>query len=482
MRQRIVISVVHTFTIFLIFIIIASVAYSGPGNDVRKARVRRNIPNQAIICMGPGKSVIKYMREIKGSIVKSIPGRNTYLITFPDSLAVDKVVGRLHRKGDVILAQPNYVLNLPEVENLDDFSPDGDKPVYSAGTSPGPYYGQQAAGGSGIDSAGLLATGENVVAAIIDNGIDFTHPLFDSSFENNGYDFVDNDSNASEESGDMFGHGTFVSGLVKLIAPDCKLVPLRAFNESGVGTCFDISDAIYRAISDSVDIINMSFSTDQSDTLLAEAVTDARLAGITLVSSSGNDSSHLATYPAAYTGVIAVSAIDSTEYLTSWSNHGSYIDVCAPGKDVYSSLPGQYQWGTWSGTSFAAAQISGICALIIELRPNYGGSDVDSHVRLTARKNLLWGTVTPPDSSYGYGCGNPYRATLYLRRGDVDGSGLVDSLDIDYLSDYINKGGPAPIPIYQLGDVNCSGTINTLDVSYIVNYLYSGGPAPGCIY
>ena len=80
-----------------------------------------------------------------------------------------------------------------------------------------------------------------------------------------------------------------------------------------------------------------------------------------------------------------------------------------------------------------------------------------------------------------YGLASAFRAVKYLRRGDVDDSRTIDSLDVDYLLEYLNNNGPDPIPIYDLGDVDCSGSINMVDVNYLINYLDSSGPAPGCL-
>ena len=470
--------------LFLIFIIIQHASGDKPGRpetDLRGGRpdfAGAVVPNQVIIRTDAAEAIGGLLPRIEGVILKKIRDRNIFLVSLPAHFPVERVAWALNRMGGVRSAHPNYIIDLPEVDQISESFPDQNNPVYVSGVSPMSYY-EQTEGGA--DSANMLATGSDVVVGIIDNGVDFSHPLFDSAFADSGYDFVDSDGDPSEEAGDLLGHGTFVTGLVKLVAPGCQLIPYRAFDEDGIGSCYSVVQAIYQAISDSVDIINLSFSTTTSYSSIEDAVTAAYQAGIAMVASSGNSNSPYPIYPAAYTGVIAVSAVDTLEYKADFSNYGDYVDVCAPGVQVYSSLAGDYDWGTWNGTSFSAPQVGGICALILDLKPDYSGTDVESHVRLTAATELQWGTVTPPDSAYGYGLASAFRAVKYLRRGDVDDSRTVDSLDVDYLLEYLNNNGPDPIPIYDLGDVDCSGSINMVDVNYLINYLDSSGPAPGCL-
>ncbi|PKK84967.1 MAG: hypothetical protein CVT49_00045 [candidate division Zixibacteria bacterium HGW-Zixibacteria-1] len=470
------------FVFLFILLIFLTIQNSFAVNENKNLSHKASVPNQVILCLEKGRSAHEFLSDIRGKVIKDLPRQNILLIDFPGNTPVEKVSEAFGRRGGVVFAQPNYLCGLPEINTQDDYLPDANNPVFIAGISPGPYYNQQATNSSGADSANLLSTGTGVIVAVIDNGIDFNHPLFSGLADSTGYDFVDNDGDPSEETGDMLGHGTFVSGLIKLVAPDCSLMPYRAFDESGIGDSYAIAQAIYRAIDDSVDIINMSFNMYISNSAVETAVAAARQAGITMVASAGNDSCSVTSYPAAYAGVITVGAIDSLDYLAGYSNYGANLDVVAPGVMVYSALHTQYEsdWGYWSGTSFAAPQVSGGCALILGLKPSMEGDSMEVFIRETAENDLLWGTVVPHDSLYGYGRDDVFRSAICLCRGDVDHSGLIDSLDYNYLINYLNYGGPAPIPINEIGDVNCSGIINNLDVSYLINYLNHSGPPPCC--
>nr|MBN2276427.1 S8 family serine peptidase [candidate division Zixibacteria bacterium] len=481
----------------LLFLFVSLVAFPWHNGEAGQRDVIQihpaAIPGQAIVNLEAAKSVHDLAGDIDGRVLKSDPcKKNIYLISFPRDYTFDEIRDALKHNSGVISVRPNYRVALPEVNQGSDIFPDQSNPIYLEGSSPSAYYEQQSEGNVGSDSANMLATGRDVVVGIIDNGVEYYHPLFiyidsitsdttlDSTFADMGYDYVDDDSSAAEETGDAYGHGTFVTGIIRLVAPNCRVIPYRAFDDDGVGSSFDVSSAIYQAIEDGVDVLNMSFGLYSSDTSIADAVGEAYEAGIAMVASCGNDNTATPFYPASYTGVIAVSAIDSLDYPADFSNHGAYIDYCAPGVNVYSSLAGEYKWGIWSGTSFAAPQVTGICALILEWKPAYSSLQVDSLIRKTADTSLAWGSFTPHDSSYGYGRADAYEVALCLRRGDVDNSGTIDSSDIVYLNSYLTTSGPPPVPILKLGDVNCSGIINTLDVAYLINYLNSGGPAPCC--
>jgi subtilisin family serine protease len=440
-------------------------------------KVERNTKSQPLVL------------PFKGTVIDSIPDKGVYLIALPGPTSNNLLTRTLLSSPGIVMAQPNYIYKLPEVNQTTASGIDADSPPYNSGISPASYYNQPTTDIIGTDSALALTRGDNVIVGVIDNGVDFSHPLFTdtitadsliSSFASSGYDYIDGDDDPSEEPGDLYGHGTFVSGIIKLVAPKCKLIPYRAFDEHGVGSCFAVAQSIYNAISDSVDVINMSFCMYFPNPLIDSAIYEAFQAGIVMVASSGNDSSLINSYPAAFEGVIAVSGLDTSQYMATFSNRGDYIDVCAPAVNIYSCFPDS-QWGNWTGTSFSAPQVAGICALIVSLRPEITGIEVENLIRLTSEKDLRWGTVVPHDPGFGYGCADAFGTALYLRRGDVDNSGFIDSLDIEYLSNYVNKDGLAPVPFPVLGDVDCSGEINMFDITYLINYIQHGGPPPGCV-
>jgi subtilisin family serine protease len=208
---------------------------------------------------------------------------------------------------------------------------------------------------------------------------------------------VDNDSNPCEgcpenleEDGPGLGHGTFVAGVILLVAPEAKIMPLRAFDADGRGTTFNVFKAIRYAVDNGANIINMSFGVQRDSFLMRRALISAYGSSIFLVASAGNKGVARQQYPAAYDNwVMAVAATDTRDVKADFSNFGKYVDVCAPGVGIYSAYPrdqlGQPRFGTWSGTSFATPFVSGEAALAysIEIR-QLRGQSVDPQVVRTA--------------------------------------------------------------------------------------------------
>ncbi|UCD94265.1 MAG: hypothetical protein JSU69_10955, partial [Candidatus Zixiibacteriota bacterium] len=195
--------------LFLIFMIIQHA--SGDNPDRPKAGLQGGppdsvgavVPNQVIIGTDAADAIEGLLPRIEGVILNKIRNRNIFLVSLSGRFPVDRVAWALNRMGGVRFAHPNYRIDLPEVDQISESFPDQNNPVFVDGVSPMSYY-EQTEGGA--DSANMLATGAGVVVGIIDNGVDFLHPLFDSAFADSGYDFVDSDADPSEEAGDLLGH------------------------------------------------------------------------------------------------------------------------------------------------------------------------------------------------------------------------------------------------------------------------------------
>ncbi|MEW5995415.1 MAG: S8 family serine peptidase, partial [Candidatus Zixiibacteriota bacterium] len=251
-------------------------------------------------------------------------------------------------------------------------------------------------------------------------------------------------------------------------------------SHAGMGTSFSVAQAIYQAINDSVDIINMSFGMYSNDPTISQAVADAYQQGIAMVASAGNDSTDSPAYPAALSEVLAVSAIDSAEYVAGFSNFGSHVDISGPGVDVYSALAGEYEWGTWSGTSFSAATASGISALSLDADTLLTVSGLYERLRQTARTDLTWGTVTPPDQYYGYGVVDAWAAVTYQGGGSAS-SAAVTVTDVTFIVAYLFNGGPAPYPLEAGnidGIVGPGGPVDVADLAYLITYLFKSEATP----
>ena len=157
-----------------------------------------------------------------------------------------------------------------------------------------------------------------------------------------------------------------VAGIVHLVAPTARIMPLKAFGPDGAGYISDVVRAIYYAVKAGARVINMSFSTPQSSPSLRNAVTHAANSGTLCVAAAGNDGEQILVYPAAYTGVIGVASTSNSDVRSSFSNYGSsLVWVAAPGEGVITTYP----YGTWAagwGTSFSTPFVSGTAALMLQ--------------------------------------------------------------------------------------------------------------------
>lgn len=173
-----------------------------------------------------------------------------------------------------------------------------------------------------------------------------------------------------------WGHGTMVAGAIHVVAPNARLVPIKAFDAYGNTTMFTVIQSVYWAIDHGVDVLNMSFSTDQQSTLFANAISDAKDAGIALVAAAGNSGINAhGLYPASYSNVVGVAATDFNDHVASFSNFGKLISVSAPGAFVVSTVPGGRYAAAW-GTSFSAPLVSGTIALLTAYDRGQSGSSL----------------------------------------------------------------------------------------------------------
>jgi subtilisin family serine protease len=264
-----------------------------------------------------------------------------------------------------------------------------------------------------------LSRGSNVTVAVIDSGIDVDHPELANAIAGRF------DALGSKEGPHV--HGTGIAGAIvahaKLMggAPSAKILAIRAFGAAASGaesTSFVILKSLDYAASHGAQIVNMSFAGPQ-DPLLERGIAAAVTRGMVMVAASGNAGPKSPPlYPAANPNVIAVSATDAYDRLFPASNRGSHIAVAAPGVDIFLPAPdGKYQMT--SGTSFSAAYISGLAALMMERNPQLRPDEVRAILMKTARD-----------------LGAPGRDDLF-------GAGEADALDA--VKAVI--GSPAPVPV-----------------------------------
>src|SRR5947209_1491582 len=173
-----------------------------------------------------------------------------------------------------------------------------------------------------------------------------------------------------------FGHGTMTAGIVHLIAPTAKIMPLKAFRADGSSNLSDLIRAIYYAADHSANVISMSFSISQPSPGLQAAVQYALSKNVILVAASGNDGLKTLVYPASYNSVIGVGSSTNTDTRSAFSNFGSgVVSFAAPGEGVVTTFPGGNYAAGW-GTSFSAPMVADSASLVLQARPTAKPGDI----------------------------------------------------------------------------------------------------------
>jgi len=261
-------------------------------------------------------------------------------------------------------------------------------------------------------------TGQNVVVAVLDTGVDYNQEDLANNIWTNptpndgdgfaddihGWNFVDNNNDVMDDN----GHGTHVAGIiagessnygVTGIAYNAKIMPVKVLDSSGSGSYTTIAEGIDYAVDHGANIINLSLGGTSSNSTLESAIEYASSKGVTVVMAAGNDGAASPDYPASYASNygIAVGAVDDTNTLASFSNRAGTQQinyVTAPGVDIYSTLPNN-QFGTKSGTSMAAPYVTGLAALMLSANPNLTPTQLIQIITSTAQDT----TQVPAPSS-----------------------------------------------------------------------------------
>jgi subtilisin family serine protease len=171
-----------------------------------------------------------------------------------------------------------------------------------------------------------------------------------------------------------FGHGTMVAGLIHLVAPTARIMPLKAFRADGSANLSDIVRAIYYAVDHGAAVINMSFSSPELSPSLSDAIAYARSHRVMCIASGGNEGSSAVVYPAAIQGVIGVGSTSLLDRRSPFSNYDTpSVRLAAPGEALVTTYPGNNYAGVW-GTSFSTALTSGAAAILLQVNPRISGS------------------------------------------------------------------------------------------------------------
>lgn len=359
-------------------------------------------------------------------------------------------------QGDNILSyQPNYIYEIPPVENVQEFDPGTVGQQGLSGESPITFwniFSNTAGAGVSADEAWNQGiTGEGVTVAVLDTGVDITHPdlqdnIWTNTGETNCTDGIDNDGNGyiddchgwdmggngngvgdNDPVGSIF-HGTHVAGIIAAekngtgavgVAPDAKIMPLKIFDDNGFATTENFMEAMEYAWRNGADIASISLGrNDVCAELEQTAINKAFSAGVFIVASSGNeDTQHgmdlpFSNAPAVCENVFATGATNAEKNRASYSNYSdgnNLVDAVVPGGEGNNSIASTFPgggYGTSSGTSMATPHAAGLAALLLQEEP--GISPAQMKTRLCEYADDLGETG---DDQY-YGCGFLSTASL----------------------------------------------------------------------
>ena len=375
------------------------------------------------------------------TVLDAVPSHNIALVSGPAGVADPEVLGEVDSDSDVEYFEvaghgiaPETVakiqLNQSTTAILDNLA-GRTVTTYFGVTTVSNYVSQPAAQIINLATAQSTysASGAGVVA-IIDTGIDPNHPVLANVIVP-GYDFTRNQAGIPNEMNDLdpntanllqsktnelgksnvaalnqsttaildgnqasainpanlpaaFGHGTMVAGIVHLVAPTAKIMPLKAFKADGSAGTYDIIRAIYYAADNGASVINMSFSLVDPSSEFVRAVNYATEHGVVCVSSTGNNGKETMVYPASMVNVLGVASTDNSDQRSTFSNYGSSLaHLAAPGEAIVTTYPGNNYAGAW-GTSFSAPLVTGTIALFEQFKPGlyiHDAADAVSHAK-----------------------------------------------------------------------------------------------------
>lgn len=399
---------------------------------------------------GISDQAINALHQKLGTKVKRvIQGINVQIVELPANSHVADMVLQFRDRAEVQYVEPNFV-----VQSF--FTPDD------------PYFGSQwNLQKINAPSAWDISQGGFGPVAVLDTGIDSSHSDLSGEVET-GYNFIDDNTNTSDDN----GHGTHVAGIIDAstnngngiasIGFKGTLLPVKVLDSNGVGTAGDVASGITYATDQGAKIVNLSLGGSSFSQTEQDAINYADQHGVVVVAAAGNNGNNSPVYPAADSGVLAVSASDSSDNLASFSSFGSDIFVSAPGVNITSTYnDGGY--AEMSGTSMAAPHLAGLIALALSYKNSTGINIIDAikqtsdkvgsysydangwnqyfgYGRIDAGKllTLLSGTTaspTPatntqphPSQTIQTGASAPHALKVFSFNVDLEGS--IDSIDL----------------------------------------------------
>ena len=337
---------------------------------------------------------LKY-KKIEGKFKKSSPYHvrskhlvdipdlsQIYLLTFDSNENISNIVKELKKENEVIYAEPNGIVRaLTTTPNDTNFTSK-----------------QWGLIKINMQQAWDLTQGNSSTrVAVVDSGADYNHEDLTGKIIL-GYDYINDDSDPMDDN----GHGTHIAGIIGALTNNSKgiaganwntkILAVKALNAAGKGAISVVSDAIVYAADNSASVINLSLGDYTHYATLKTAIDYAVAKGCIIVAAAGNENTDSLLYPAAYSNVLAVASTDSSDQRSVWggsaSNYGTWVDISAPGTDIYStwlSTVAPFTSYAYSdGTSMASPIVAGVASLLLTINPSWSYTQVFNRLKTTA--------------------------------------------------------------------------------------------------
>jgi thermitase len=394
-----------------------------------------------------------------------IPGIGVRVFRVPAGKMVEKILAYSKEKC-VEFVEPDYIASVAEVYIPDD-----------------QYLNEQ----WGMDivkatQAWDITTGQSEVSiAILDTGVDQNHEdLADKIIANENFTW-------SNTVDDLYGHGTHVAGIAAAITNNgigmagmgynSTIMNVKVLGDNGRGNYSWIANGIIWAVDHGAKVINMSLSGNSPSLTLESAINYAWNKGAVLVSAAGNNSNTLPTYPAYYTNVLSVAAIDHNDEKPSFSSYGTWVDIAAPGVNILSTLPNHpnqfaENYGYLDGTSMATPFTSGLAALL--WATPYGTDNVAVVERIQSTADMISGTGI----YWQYGRINAFKATNIPPSSTTNEATNVSSFSAQLNGNVESLGTASTVSVsFQWGlnpeDINLETPTQILDSATLFHYKLS---------
>jgi thermitase len=355
-------------TLFAILAITLALGFASSGSSAPPAQGASFVPDEVLVKFRP-EAAPGVLTDVAGthhiSQAQPIAGIGvTRLKLSASSGGAEAVVSALNRNPNVEYAELNYIASTVTTPN---------DPYFTGGFQWNLTKTQ-------APSAWDITTGSpNVSVAVLDTGVDLTHPDLQGKVVAS-VNFSD-----STTASDINGHGTHVAGIIGAatnnsqgiagLGYNTSIMNVKVMGDNGTGSSGSIAQGVVWAADNGARVVNISAGATFQMTTLEDAINYAWGMGVVVVAAAGNEGSNAPFYPAFYPNAIAVASTDMFDNLSPSSDYGDWVDVAAPGGNIYSTLPNN-RYASLSGTSMASPHVAGLAGLVFTSATDRNGDSL----------------------------------------------------------------------------------------------------------